>query len=69
MSSLITRREHSPLDMNNFINGISGIKTVGDSRPQIPQRNLPIEERWIVQKFGGTSIGKFPVKIVEDIIV
>jgi aspartokinase len=23
---------------------------------------------WIVQKFGGTSLGKFVVKIVEDII-
>jgi aspartate kinase len=23
---------------------------------------------WIVQKFGGTSVGKFPDKIAEDII-
>lgn len=24
--------------------------------------------RWIVQKFGGTSIGKFPENIVEDVV-
>lgn len=23
---------------------------------------------WIIQKFGGTSVGKFPDKIAEDII-
>ena len=23
---------------------------------------------WVVQKFGGTSVGKFPVQIVDDII-
>ena len=23
---------------------------------------------WVVQKFGGTSVGKFPDKIAEDII-
>lgn len=23
---------------------------------------------WVVQKFGGTSVGKFPVNIVEDIV-
>jgi aspartate kinase len=23
---------------------------------------------WIVQKFGGTSVGKFPDKIAEDIV-
>lgn len=26
------------------------------------------EEKWIVQKFGGTSIGKFAVNVVEDIV-
>jgi hypothetical protein len=23
---------------------------------------------WVVQKFGGTSVGKFPVNIAEDIV-
>jgi len=25
-------------------------------------------KRWIVQKFGGTSVGKFPVQIARDIV-
>lgn len=26
------------------------------------------ENGWVVQKFGGTSVGKFPDKIAEDIV-
>jgi aspartate kinase len=26
------------------------------------------EAGWVVQKFGGTSVGKFPVNIAEDIV-
>ena len=26
------------------------------------------ERGWIVQKFGGTSVGKFAVKVAEDIV-
>ena len=26
------------------------------------------EKAWIVQKFGGTSVGKLPVNIAEDIV-
>ena len=32
-----------------------------------PERNSS-QGRWIVQKFGGTSVGKFAVKIAEDIV-
>lgn len=28
----------------------------------------PPEKRWIVQKFGGTSVGKFAETIVEDVV-
>ena len=27
-----------------------------------------VADRWIVQKIGGTSLGKFAVRIAEDII-
>ena len=27
-----------------------------------------VQKEWIVQKFGGTSVGKFAVKIAEDIV-
>lgn len=26
------------------------------------------DQGWVVQKFGGTSVGKFPDKIAEDIV-
>jgi aspartate kinase len=26
------------------------------------------DHSWVVQKFGGTSVGKFPDKIAEDIV-
>ncbi len=28
----------------------------------------PNSRGWVVQKFGGTSVGKFPDKIAEDIV-
>lgn len=31
-------------------------------------RKNPSTHGWIVQKFGGTSVGKFPDKIAEDIV-
>ncbi|KAK6201007.1 Aspartate/glutamate/uridylate kinase [Scheffersomyces amazonensis] len=31
-------------------------------------KSVPSKGGWIVQKFGGTSVGKFPNKIVDDII-
>lgn len=33
---------------------------------QLLQNDSP--NGWIVQKFGGTSVGKFPDRIAEDII-
>ena len=34
-----------------------------------PERYLPGGANWVVQKFGGTSVGKFAVKIAEDIVL
>jgi len=33
-----------------------------------PQSNSNPNMGWIVQKFGGTSVGKFAEKIAEDVI-
>lgn len=33
-----------------------------------PEKDLPGNANWVVQKYGGTSLGKFPVQIVDDII-
>ncbi|KAF8067803.1 Aspartate/glutamate/uridylate kinase [Lyophyllum atratum] len=36
--------------------------------PNLHQNTIDPSARWLVQKFGGTSVGKFAVKIAEDII-
>jgi aspartate kinase len=36
--------------------------------PNLHQNSIDPSARWLVQKFGGTSIGKFAVKIAEDIV-
>lgn len=33
------------------------------------ERDLLGGGSWVVQKFGGTSVGKFAVKIAEDIVL
>lgn len=41
--------------------------------PTTPSSNNPLtgteRSRLVVQKFGGTSIGKFPLQIVRDVIM
>lgn len=61
---IIRRRNSPPVDATNFINGFLG----HDRRPHVSEKNLPGGGNWVVQKFGGTSVGKFPVKIAEDIV-
>ncbi|KAG6850076.1 hypothetical protein H0H93_001426 [Arthromyces matolae] len=36
--------------------------------PNLHQNTIDPSARWLVQKFGGTSVGKFAVKIAEDIV-
>lgn len=36
--------------------------------PNLHQNSIDPATRWLVQKFGGTSVGKFAVKIAEDIV-
>ena len=43
--------------------------TIESRIPHTPERDLPGGANWVVQKFGGTSVGKFAVKIAEDIVV
>lgn len=47
-------------------------KTNGQSEADIPQQQALKRNAspgpWIVQKFGGTSVGKFAVNIAEDIV-
>jgi len=36
--------------------------------PNMHQNSIDPSAKWLVQKFGGTSIGKFAVRIAEDIV-
>ncbi|CAL1708709.1 unnamed protein product [Somion occarium] len=36
--------------------------------PNLHQNSIDPDAQWIVQKFGGTSVGKFAVKIAEEIV-
>ena len=36
--------------------------------PNLHQNTIVPNAKWLVQKFGGTSIGKYPVKIAQEII-
>ncbi|KAG1815099.1 Aspartate/glutamate/uridylate kinase [Suillus subaureus] len=39
-----------------------------NSTTTLRQNNTDPEAKWIVQKYGGTSVGKFPVNIARDIV-
>ncbi|KAL7773000.1 hypothetical protein CFE70_002964 [Pyrenophora teres f. teres 0-1] len=51
--------QHETTQVNGHINSI----------PHDPERDLPGSTTWIVQKFGGTSLGKFTATIAEDIVL
>ncbi|KAI5888665.1 aspartate kinase [Schizophyllum commune H4-8] len=36
--------------------------------PNLHQNSIDPSAKWLVQKFGGTSVGKFPVKIAQEIV-
>uniref|UniRef100_A0A0W0FF11 aspartate kinase n=1 Tax=Moniliophthora roreri TaxID=221103 RepID=A0A0W0FF11_MONRR len=50
----------------------SSSSTPMSSPPQTPpnlhQNSIDPESKWLVQKFGGTSVGKYPVKIAKDVV-
>jgi aspartate kinase len=39
------------------------------SIPHQQEKNLPGGGNWVVQKFGGTSVGKFAIDIANDIVM
>ncbi|KAG7088718.1 hypothetical protein E1B28_012686 [Marasmius oreades] len=36
--------------------------------PNLHQNSIDPGSRWLVQKFGGTSVGKYPVRIARDVV-
>ena len=40
----------------------------GDDTSPSVERSNPPPKPWVIQKFGGTSVGKFADKIAEDLV-
>jgi aspartate kinase len=65
----MVRQECPSVDTTNIIHGIIDSKSVVDSKPHMPERDPLRGEDWVVQKFGGTSVGKYAAEIAEDIVL
>lgn len=65
------RKPHAVNEITSVTNGFSY------RRPHTPEKELANganwvvreQDEWIVQKFGGTSVGKVGVRIAEDIVL
>ncbi|EIW74336.1 aspartate kinase [Coniophora puteana RWD-64-598 SS2] len=53
----------SPLTVSSTLDGVS-LDALPVLRPNCPKGDAP----WIIQKFGGTSVGKFAVEIARDVV-
>ncbi|KAJ7484371.1 Aspartate/glutamate/uridylate kinase [Mycena latifolia] len=58
--------------MSRSSSSSSRLSSLSSSPPRTPpnlhQNSIDPSSRWLVQKFGGTSVGKFPVNIARDIV-
>ncbi|KAI0341386.1 aspartate kinase [Trametopsis cervina] len=57
----------SPLSFSSGESSTSSSSLPG-TPPNLHQNSADPAAKWLVQKFGGTSVGKFAVKIAEDIV-
>jgi hypothetical protein len=60
-----TERPHFPPPRNN----ITVAMEFQINRIHQKEQDLPTGGNWVVQKFGGTSVGKFAVGIAQDIVL
>jgi len=52
---------------DSLVNGVrspNGVRFTSEPNSSIE----PSREKWVVQKFGGTSVGKFPLDIVDNVV-
>ncbi|KAF2766785.1 aspartate kinase [Teratosphaeria nubilosa] len=61
-------RRETPSKAHPYTNG-GTTDSITSRISHTEERNLPGGANWVVQKFGGTSVGKFAVKIAEDIVL
>lgn len=64
----LIRRARQQGDHSNYINGMGVNGGIENRIPHSRERDLPGGANWVVQKFGGTSVGKFGRVIAEDIV-
>ncbi|KAK3710551.1 hypothetical protein LTR37_010178, partial [Vermiconidia calcicola] len=65
----IIRRAREQGDHSQFVNGFIANGGIESRRARTQEIDLPGGANWVVQKFGGTSVGKFGVGIAEGIVV
>ncbi|KZS97301.1 aspartate kinase [Sistotremastrum niveocremeum HHB9708] len=66
MSSSDSEGSHSPARASD---AGSSVESEGPGTPpNLHQNSIDPSAKWLVQKYGGTSVGKFAAKIAEDII-
>jgi hypothetical protein len=62
----------SPPTTSNGCHTSSSSSSSSSSPPSTPpnlhQNTIDPSAKWLVQKFGGTTIGKFPVKIASEVV-
>lgn len=65
---------HAPVNGSAVANAFTDFKLPGSpsrliSRPMTPKSHEEgLSGGWIVQKFGGTSVGKFALGIAQDVV-
>ncbi len=65
----IIRKARVTGDHSAFVNGMMNGSGFESRRRHTQEKDLPSGPNWVVQKFGGTSVGKFGAKIAEDIVI
>ena len=70
MDFSIMGRARKQGDHSGYLNGMGvGLNGIDWNRiPHTPEKELANGANWVVQKFGGTSVGKFGRVIGEDIV-
>jgi hypothetical protein len=64
----LIRRAFKQGDHSAYLNGMGVNGGIENRIPHSRERDLPGGANWVVQKFGGTSVGKFGRVIAEDIV-
>ena len=66
---MIRKLAQPPSDRSHFVNGIIGNGRIENRILHSQEQDLPGGANWVIQKFGGTSVGKFGKEIVEEVVM